>query len=151
MVKSSVAYVVCPSVPAHAPDALFDQVVDDRYQLFSLFRAHVLELSLELLHLLPEFAYLSLGRLRRFKDRFYELLSKHRGHPLKEFSRVFAVLVYRHTETESEFGGIFEERVAPCRSPSLVIDCPWGRREVAAVNGTAPRGVCNYSPVSEEG
>jgi hypothetical protein len=44
VVKSSVADVVCPSVSAYAPYALSDQIVDDRDQLFSLFRAHVFEL-----------------------------------------------------------------------------------------------------------
>ena len=108
MVKTAVSDVIGPSVSADAPYTLFDKAVHDGDELFSLFRAHVFQLVFELFDLLPEFTYLSFGRLGSFKDRFYKLLAKYRCHLLKKFSRVFTVLVYRHAEAKSKFGCVFE-------------------------------------------
>ena len=150
MVESAVADVVCPAVSAYAPDGFLGEVVDDGFELFGLFGAHVVELGLDFVDLLFDGLYLGLGGLRGFEYRLDGLFAELGLHLLEKLRGVFGVLVYREAEAEAEFRGVFKERVAPRGASAFVVDAPRGGREVASVDGGAAGGVRYYRPVAEE-
>ena len=151
MVKSAVAYVVCPSVSSDAPYALFDEAVGQRGHFFRFFGAYVVfEDVFEVFYFFLYFLYFFFGVLRRVKYCFDYVFSEDRFHSLEEFRRILGMFVYCESESESEFRRVFKEGVAPCGASAFFVYCPRCRGEVASVYGAAACGVGYHCSVSEE-
>ena len=139
VIETAVSYVVGPAVTSEDPDTPPDEVVRNREKLGRVGVAALPELFLELIDPLPLFFYLGLFLLgirlylleesrvysRRFggKEPVYQLVGIG-NHPVGGKSHAHA-----------ELGGVLEQGVGPCRSPSVVTLCVRRRGQVASVDG----------------
>ena len=58
--------------------------------------------------------------------------------------------IHARRQTQPELGVVLEEGVRPCGSATGSIDAPRRRREIAAVDRRASRGVCDQEAVAEQ-
>ncbi|MBV6467451.1 MAG: hypothetical protein PGMFKBFP_02812 [Anaerolineales bacterium] len=150
VVQPAVADVVGPAVAADDPDGTLDEAVGygEEFAGAGVFAGG--EFFPQRRDALALFGDARLGGLVRRQQAVHQRLSDLGGEGRQKFTRVFVLLVEREAHPQPELGVVFEERVRPGRAASVRAHRPGSRRQVAAVDGGAARGVGDDGAVAEE-
>ena len=134
MIESAKADVVGPAIAADNPDALVHQRVGKGDQSSRVIRVECIEPLLQLTHSLALVENVRLILLLRVKISFASCSPTDGASACEKLCGELSLFVERDAEAETEFGVVFEERVAPGRPATLGVLRPGSRWQVAAVN-----------------
>ena len=156
VVEAAEADVVGPPVAADDPHTLAGEAAGERQQVAGGLRTGAVAGGEWLQRLaqrgdpLTLGADADLGPLVGGEDRVDEVRTDGAGHPLEQRGGEGRLRLQTEAQAEPELGVVLEQRVAPRRAATLVVDGPRRRRQVAAVDRRAAGGVGDHHAVAEQ-
>ena len=150
VVEAAVADVVGPPVAPHQPDALFHEVIGERFEAARFGRRERREHLSQRAHplaLRPDPRFRRLVGVEQFAG---EALADRPGHVFHQRARRARMAVHAEAHAEAEFRVVLEQRVRPRRPAPVAVRRERRGRQVAAVNRRAARGVRHEGAVAEE-
>src|SRR5262249_54366546 len=94
-------------------------------------------------------ARLLLGTSRIIEQRTGQSLANMGAEAVYKLLRIVALMIEREAHAQSEFGIVLKQRVAPSRPSALSVLRVRRRRQIAAIDTRAPRGVGDDRTVAE--
>ena len=150
VVQTAVADIVSPAVAAQRPNGFFNKVIRQAVQRFRRFRIHRSQFGFQRFDADALFLDFGVVRLRRGQNRVGQIAADFAFQVFNQLVSVVFLEVDGQTHTQTEFRGVFEQRVRPSRTAAVRVFRVRSGRQVAAVNGRTARCVGNHQTIAEQ-
>jgi len=150
VIQTTVANIVSPTVTAHDPDALLDEVICQTVEAAQLAALLVLEQCFQLLDTLALGIDLRLAILAGVAKFICQFAADEVGILLYQFLGVGHEFVHSQAHAHAKLGVVFEQGIRPGRSQSQGVFSPRSSRVVTTINGRTTGGISDQHAVTKQ-